>query len=119
MENNVEKKHLDINEYINIIQRELVKCKSSDEVIEIKNKVIPKYVELYNSQKVNTKDLAKFSGLIESIEEKEKEMEKALMDKKDEELIKIANKNMELIKETKELLDNINNMNKMLNKKEE
>lgn len=109
MENNVEKKHLDINEYINIIQRELVKCKSSDEVIEIKNKVIPKYIELYNSQKVNTKDLAKISGLIESIEEKEKEME----------LFENAEDNVKLMKEYAELLKNMNKAYKSLNKKEE
>ena len=39
------------------------------------------------------------------------------MDKKDEELIEIADKNIKLMKETKELLENINKVNKILDKK--
>ena len=39
------------------------------------------------------------------------------MEKKDEELIEIADKNIKLMKETKELLENINKVNKILDKK--
>lgn len=109
MENNVEKKHLDINEYISIIQSKLVECKNLDEVKEIKNKVIPKYIELYNSQKVNTKDLAKISNLLEIIEKKEQEME----------LFENAEDNVKLMKEYAELLKNMEGAYKALNKKGE
>ena len=109
MEIKNENKNFDVDNYIKEVEQKLYDCNTLEKIENLKNEVAPVYVEEYNKQILSGSDLAKISSLITRIQTKESELK----------LLKIAEDNVEIMKEYAELLKNMEKAYNALNKKGE
>ena len=113
MEEKKKRMSVSIDEYIKRIEKKLIVANRLEEVQTIKSKVVPKYIEAYNNNKLKESSLAKLSVLISKIQTKEKEIDE------ENTMENIEEKELELMKEYVELLKDINKIIELVDDKEE
>ena len=109
MEDKMENRQAYLEKYIKEIEQRLYQSNTLQEIKDLKEEVVPVYVEEYNKRNLNGSNLAKVSNLITKIQTKENELR----------ILKIAEDNVKMMKEYAELLENMEKAYNALNKKEE